>query len=227
LQAHPENYTSASAPGELARYNELFVVGRITNAHLPDLRAQAYVIGHVHWEDRGVGTFQDPFARLAWHMEVFPSHVMPFAEAVHEPAATAAELASLKKILESDVKTAFAQIIGEPFVPKDSPSETSDLQTNRLWLDGQQVSAVFSFKGRGLPRPLTPGNFSKHGTQINKLFTEPAELVVVQHCDKVTNDVRHHLRAFATRIDQLRPFLILDGNDTIRILRHFRKLNFS
>ena len=227
LQAHPENYTSGSTPGELARQNELFVVGRITKADLPELHAQAYVIGHLHWEDRGVGTFQDPFARLPWHMEVFLSNVMPFSPATHEPMASSGELTKLRQTLESDVKAAFAQIIGEPFVPKDSPSETSDLQTNRLWLDGQQVSAVFAFKGRGVPKPLTVANSSKHGDQISKLFTEPTELVVLQHCDKVTNHLRHHLRAFATRIDQLRPFMILDGADTVRILRHFKKLGFG
>jgi hypothetical protein len=174
-----------------------------------------------------VGTFKDPFGRLPWHMEVYLSDVRPFDEACDEPMASRRELTTIKGILESDVKSALAEIIGEPFVPKDSLIETSDLQTNRLWLGGRQISAVFAFKGRGLPRPMTVANFSKHGDQMSKLFTEPAELVVVQHCDKVTNHVKHHLRAFATRINQLRPFLILDGADTVRILRHFRKLGFS
>jgi hypothetical protein len=232
LQAHPENYTTSSTAGELSGKQRLFLVGRITNGEFPELRAQAYLIGHLHWEGRPstakvIGTIRDPFGRLPWHMEVFLSNLRPFEEASNEPMASRGELMTMKSILESEVKSALAEIIGEPFVPKDSPSETSDLQTNRLWLDGQQVSAVFTFKGRGLPRPLTVANFSQHGDQISKLFTEPAELVVVQHCDKVTNHVRHHLRAFATRINQLRPFLVLDGNDTVRILRHFKKLGFS
>lgn len=224
VQVHPENYTTTSTAGELSGKKRLFLVGRITDAEFPEMRAQAYLIGHLHTEYRSTGafqqsttrTFRDPFGRLPWQMEVFLSNVGPLDQAGEEPMARRNELIRLKGILESEVKSAFAEIVGEPFVPKDSPSEMSDLQTSRLWLDGQQVSAVLAFKGRGLPRPLTVANASKHGDQISKLFSEPAELVVFQHCDKVTNHFRNHMRAFATRIHQLRPFLIIDGNDTVR-----------
>jgi hypothetical protein len=226
LQAHPENFTCASAPGELSGKNRLFVVGRITDGDFPELRAQAYIIGHLHYELRQ-GDFRDPFDRLPFQMEIYLSNVMPFGEASEEALPSRRELATLKGILERDVKQAFAEIIGEPFVPKDSPSETSDLQTNRLWVNEQQVSAAFIFKGRGKPVPLTIANLSKHGDQISKLFSEPADLIVLQHCEKVTNSIRQHLRAFATRIDDLRPFLIIDGADTVRILRHFKKLGFG
>jgi hypothetical protein len=235
VQVHPENYTCTSAAGEFSGKKRLFMIGRLVETVPPELRAQAYVIGHLHSEYRppealqleSGGAISDPFDRLPFHMEVFPSDIAPLDQAANETRASQGELTKLKGILEADVKNAFAEIIGEAFIPKDAPSETSDLQTNRVWLNGQQVSAVFSFKGRGLPRPLTPGNFGKHGTQISKLFTEPADLIVIQHCDKVTNEVRHHMRAFATRISQLRPFLILDGSDTVRVLRHFKKLGFK
>lgn len=210
------------------------MVGRITNAKLPDVEAQAYLIGHLHTEYRPTAslsrtgrTFADTFGRLPFQMEVYLSNVSPLDQAMDEPMARSNELKKLQGILESEVKSAFAEILGEPFVPKDSPSETSDLQTTQLLLEGEQVSAVFAFKGRGVPRPLTVANSSKHGDQIAKLFAEPAELVIFQHCDKVTSHFRATMRAFATRIDRLRPFMIIDGNDTVRVLRHFRKLGFS
>jgi hypothetical protein len=235
IQVHPENYTASSSAGEMSGKKRLFLVGRITEAEFPELRAQAYLIGHLHNEYRPEGesdegatrVFRDPFDRLHFQMEVYLSNVSPFDRAVNESSARTTELTKLQSILESDVKHAFAEILGEAFVPKDSPSETSDLQTTRLRLSDQQVSAVIAFKGRGLPKPLTVANSSKHGNQISKLFSEPAELVIFQHCHKVTSHFRNHMRAFATRTGHLKPFLIIDGNDTVRILRHFKKLGFS
>lgn len=235
IQVHPENYTTSSTAGELAGKKRLFVVGRVTDTQLPAMRAQAYLIGHLHQEyryhDEGplerTGRLRDPFERLPFQMEVYLANVTPFDEALNEPRASTTELTKLQNLLEHDVKGAFAEIIGESFVPNDSPAETSDLQTTHLKLNGQQVSAAFTFKGRGLKSPLTPGNFGTGGTQLSKLFSEPVDLLIVQHCNKVTSPVRDHMRAFATRIHNLRPFMIIDGNDTVRILRHFRKLSFG
>jgi len=234
LQVHPENYIASSSAGELSGNKRLFMVGRVTDAEVPELHAQAYWIGHLHAQifpdaesPAESPSLTDPFDRLPFEMEAYLSNVRPFDQAITEPMARPDELDKIRSIREEHVKTAFAEIIGEPFVPKDSPSETSDLQTTQLWLDDQQISAAIAFKGRGLPKPLTVANHSKLGNQISKLFSEPAELVVFQHCDKVTSDFRNAMRAFATRINQLKPFLIIDGNDTVRILRHFKKLGFS
>jgi hypothetical protein len=60
-----------------------------------------------------------------------------------------ADLAAVSSMSEDAIKHAFADIIGEPFVPKDWPGETSDLSTTRLTIEGDPVSAAFAFKGPG------------------------------------------------------------------------------
>jgi hypothetical protein len=227
VQAHPENYTTASAPGEMSGKKRLFLVGRITRCETNEFRAQAYVVGHVHEETRKGMPSVDRFERLQWHMEVFPTQVDNFAATAEVGPPTNAELAKIQSTKESDVKEAFASIVGEPFVPKDWPGEKSDLCTTQLRIDGQQVATAFAFKGRSKAKKMTIADLGKNGDQISRLFSEPSDFVVLQHCHEVTSAVRDHMRAFATRIGQLRPFCIIDGADTVRILKTYGKLGFG
>jgi excisionase family DNA binding protein len=48
-----------------------------------------------------------------------------------------------------------------------------------------------------------------------------------RHCHAVTSAVRDHMRAFATCIGWLRPFCVIDGADTIRILKAYGRLGFG
>ncbi len=159
-------------------------------------------------------------------MEVFPSLVDNFAAEANEDMPTATELARIQRIPESDVKVAFASIIGEPFVHKDWGGEQSDLVSTRVRIHGQTVVTAFVFKGPAKARKLTVADLGKNGDQISRLFSEPSDFVVLQHCHFVTSAVRDHMRAFATRIGRLRPFCIIDGADTVRIFKAYEKLGF-
>jgi hypothetical protein len=227
VQAHPENYTTASAPGEISGKKRLFLVGRITECETDELRAQAYVVGHLHEEPRKGMPSVDRFGRLPWQMELFPTQIDNFAAASDATPPTASELAKIQSTQESEVKKAFASIVGEPFIPKDWPGEKSDLVTTQLRIYGQQVASAFAFKGRSKPKKMTVADLGKNGDQISRLFSEPCDLVILQHCHEVTSAVRDHMRAFATRIGQLRPFCIIDGADTVRILRTYGQLGFA
>jgi hypothetical protein len=227
VQAHPENYTSASAPGEMSGKKRLFLVGRITDCETNNLKAQAYVVGHLHEEPRKETPSADRFGRLPWHMEVFPTQIDNFAGASDMEPPTTVELAKIQSTAESDVKQAFASIAGEPFIPKDWGGEKSDLCTTQLRIEGQQLATAFAFKGRSKAKKMTVADLGKNGDQISRLFSEPSDFVVLQHCHEVTSAVRDHMRAFATRIGQLRPFCIIDGADTVRILKAYRKLDFG
>ncbi len=50
-------------------------------------------------------------------------------------------LEPLRKVPEEKVKEAFAEIIGEPTVPKDWGGERSDLFSSRVELDGKRISS--------------------------------------------------------------------------------------
>jgi hypothetical protein len=67
VQAHPENYTSTSASVEMSGRKRLFLVGRFTECDTDDLRAQAYIVGHLHDEPRRGMPSIDHFDRLPWH----------------------------------------------------------------------------------------------------------------------------------------------------------------
>ena len=226
MQVHPENYTTASAPGEMSGKKTLFMAGRITDCESSDIQAQAYVIGHLHEEPRQGTPNVDRFGRLPWRMEVFPAQIDNFAAAAQVKQPTSSELTRLQSTDESDVKDAFASIAGEPFVPKDWAGEKSDLSTTQLRIGGQQVVTAFAFKGRSKAKKMTVADLGKNGDQISRLFSEPCDLVVLQHCHEVTSAVRDHMRAFATRIGHLRPFCIIDGADTVRIMKAYGKLAF-
>lgn len=227
VQAHPQNYTSASAPSELSGKKRLFLLGRITDAELPHLKAQAYIVGHLYDEPRAKSPVVDRFGRLPWHMEVFFPEIDSFniPEGLAPPATD--ELKRLKFIPEEQIKVAFAEIIGEPFIPKDWGGERSDLCSTRVRLQGGPVAAAFVFKGPAKFQPLTVADLGKNGDQISRLFSEPVDLVFVQHCHQITSAVRDHMRAFATRIDRLRPFCLIDGADTVTLLKVHNKLGFS
>lgn len=227
IQVHPDNYTTTSAPGEMSGHHRLFVVARITEMEGQEIRAQAYAIGHLHnRERRGVMGF-DAFDRLQWQMEVFPMMLDSFAKMGDEPPPTAEELKHLLTIPETDIKHAFASILGEPFVPNDWGGERSDLVSTQLKWNGKQFAAALAFKGPAKSKRLTMADLGKNGDQISRLYSEPADIFLLQHCHEVASAVRDHMRAFSTRVGRLRPFCIIDGGDTVRILRAYERLGFE
>jgi hypothetical protein len=110
-------------------------------------------------------------------------------------------------------------LIGESYVPKDWGGERSDLYTSRVFVDGRQVSAAWLFKGPGYPRAMDVKALGKNGDQIDRLFTEPAELLVLQHCHQIKPSVVGMMDAYAHDARHPRFYMIIDGADTGRILR--------
>jgi hypothetical protein len=84
---------------------------------------------------------------------------------------------------------------------------------------GRQVSAAWLFKGPGYPRAMDINALGKNGDQIDRLFTEPAELLVLQHCHQIKPSVVGMMDAYAHDARRPRRYMIIDGADTGRILR--------
>jgi hypothetical protein len=143
------------------------------------------------------------------------------------PKRTKANLARLKLVPESRIKRAFAEIIGEPFVQKDWGGERSDLFTSRVRIQGDRISTAFVFKGPAQFQPMTLAQLGKNGDQIDRLFTEPADLFVLQHCHEITPPVRGAMRAYAQQIGRPRLYCVIDGYDTIRLLEAYGKCGFT
>lgn len=132
-------------------------------------------------------------------------------------------LDALRDIPETEVKQAFAKIINEPTVPKDWGGEQSDLFTSQILVLGKQLSAAFAFKGPAKFHPMTMADLGKNGDQISRLYMEPADILILQHCHEITPPVRTMMRAFANQLGNLRQYCIIDGYDTYRILRAYEK----
>lgn len=79
---------------------------------------------------------------------VWPSTVDQFAGVDFKQRPTKADLNVLKDIPEAVVKSSFADIFGEPDVPKDWGGEQCDLWTRRLSVKVNRYALLLSSKAR-------------------------------------------------------------------------------
>ena len=129
-----------------------------------------------------------------------------------------AALSRLKTVPERRVKEALAATIGESVVPADWGGEVSDLYTSGLMVDGRQHSAAFLLKGPAVFSPMTIRHLGANGDQMTRLARSPADVLVVQHCHHIRPEVVEYLQGAASNFRQVRRFMVLDGEDTYRLL---------
>ena len=163
-------------------------------------------------------------ASFSQTVRLYPDQIDQFSLMRRQRPTAAAELPSLLQISEDEVKKAFATIIGEPFVPKDWGGEKSDLSTSRITIDGERRTAAFIFKGPSVPGEMHPANMGKRGDQLVRAFEEPVDLIVIQHCNKVANTVVRMAEALCCDLRRPRRYCIIDGADTLQILKAYDKL---
>jgi hypothetical protein len=205
---------SSSATGSLAGNRRAYLIGTVT-----DLAAERIEIRPVFI---GIRSFvHDNLAAesLASGLRVYPSDIGQFSGIDFASPLTEAELEAVLRVPEDTVKRAFAGLIGESYVPKDWGGERSDLYTSRVFARGRQVSAAWLFKGPGYPRAMDVKALGKNGDQIDRLFTEPAELLVLQHCHQIKPSVVGMMDSYAHDARRPRSYMIIDGGDTGLVLR--------
>jgi hypothetical protein len=57
-----------------------------------------------------------------------------------------------------------------------------------------------------------------NGDQLTRLARSPADILVVQHCHHVRPEVVEYLQSAASNFRQVRRFMVIDGQDTYRLL---------
>jgi len=129
-----------------------------------------------------------------------------------------------KSIPEKDIKKWFAEILNEKNVTKDWGGETSDLVTSHIHVMGKRLSGAFALKGPSKFHPMSIKDLGKNGDQIVRLFNEPADLLILQHCHYIKSETCKTMEAFASRFDNIRRYCIIDGIDTLRILKAYGKI---
>ena len=225
IRFSPSNLISSTAWNRLGGHTKLFCFCYVESLSDGEIVGSPYLIGDIHtgleletpgsWDGHKYGEVHvariDQFDKIA---EVFQSE------------RKAPDLKLLEKIAEADVKGAIAEIIHENNPPKDWGGETSDLFSTNLSIERKFLPSAFLFKGPARFSEMKMTHLGKNGDQIMRLFTEPADLLILQHCHKVSNPVRSTMRAFASRIHDLRYFSIIDGYDTVRLLQAYQKCGF-
>lgn len=129
---------------------------------------------------------------------------------------------------EEQVQLAFEQILDVSFHRKDWAGEINDLFTSNVVVNGSRRDTAFLLKGPGIGRKeLTIADCGKNGDQIVRLFDTPATLFVVQYvgpvADMLIKDVQGKTAVLRGQ-GKAAHFLIIDGQDTARVLHTYGKL---
>jgi hypothetical protein len=163
-----------------------------------------------------------PFAAPEWfsydYFEVFTEDIDEFEKVREHPLPT--DISVMAQISEAAVKSCLAEILGDPTRP-DWGGEQSDHFSAHVHLASRPVSAAFLLKGPARFEPMRLDNLGKRNDQIVRLADEPAQLLVVQHCNEITPPVRKTLRAFAVHPGHPRRYCLMDGRDTLRVLETY------
>jgi hypothetical protein len=129
---------------------------------------------------------------------------------------------------EDAVQLALEQILGVSFHKKDWGGEVNDLYTANVVVSGTRRATAFLLKGPGIgKKEMTIADCGKNGDQLVRLFGTPADLFVVQYVGPIANLLVKDVQG---KIAELRAqgkaahFLIIDGQDTARMLHAFGKL---
>lgn len=206
---------SASAVGNLTGRRRVYLIGTITDLSEARIEIRPAFIGirsFIEDEDPASG-------EMNLGLRIYPSEIGQFGGVDFRCPVTPAELKAVLAVPEEKVKNTIADLIGEAYVPKDWGGERSDLYTSRVFARGRQISSAWLLKGPGYPHPMTVRALGKPGDQIVRLFSEPAELLILQHCHEITPSVISMMEAYAYDLRNPRKFMIIDGADTGRILK--------
>jgi hypothetical protein len=129
---------------------------------------------------------------------------------------------------EDQVQTFLEEILAVPFHRRDWAGEINDLCTANVTVDGARWATAFLLKGPGIgKKEMEIAHCGKRGDQLVRLFNTVADLYVVQYVgpisDHLIKDVEGKVQA-AKAAGKDAHYLIMDGQDTARLLRAYRKM---
>ncbi len=132
-------------------------------------------------------------------------------------------------IAEDTVQEALEQILEVAFHKKDWGGEGNDLYTANFLIGGVRKPTAFLLKGKGLKKKrMEIKDCGKNGDQVQRLFQSPASLFVIQFVGIISEAVIHHAHGEIARLKMQgreAQFLIVDGQDTARLLYDYGKIS--
>src|SRR3989338_2142389 len=126
---------------------------------------------------------------------------------------------------EKIFKLGLQKVLNERGTFKDWGGEKNDLFSTRVKIKGKRITAAFALKGKGSPRKLTPRSMGRQADQIQRLFTSPAEVFIIQHWGQINENVLDQMKCFAVTksiYEQKKIFYgVIDGQDTARLIKAY------
>jgi hypothetical protein len=206
---------STSSAGNVTGRNHSYIIGTVTALNTSSIRLRPAFAGlRSYVEDDESALFG-----ISQSRRVLPSEIDQFRPIDFAGPCPDSDLKMLGDTSEKLVKNAIASVLGDPFIPMDWGGERSDLYSSRMFVRGSQVSTAWLLKGPGARGPMTVRSLGSRGDQIVRLFSEPADVLVIQHYREITTPVISMMEAHAHDSRNPRRFMVLDGADTARILR--------
>jgi len=160
-----------------------------------------------------------------WEMfEIFPEEIDQFSQIKNCPDPEIEEWQDyMKKTSENDIKLKLTSLFNDT-TKKDWGGEMNDHFSTSLTIEKKRYNTAFLLKGPANFREMTLDMCGKRANQIVRLSKSPANLLVVQHCHNVSEDVRETLKKFAVTPSSPRKYCIIDGKDTYKILKCYNLL---
>lgn len=129
---------------------------------------------------------------------------------------------------EDHVQLGLEQILGVSFHKKDWAGEINDLFTANVIVNGARRATAFLLKGPGIgTKEMTIADCGKNGDQLVRLFVTPADLFVVQHVGPISDLLIRDLQGKVAGLraqGRVAHYLVMDGQDTARVLFAYGKL---
>lgn len=226
LEYHTKHIVSDTGKMRLHKGSVLSIVAGIESISDDQIIARPLIIGdptyqHQFNKDIGINLF---LYGWTWY-EIFAKDIAEFSRTEEVPAPDAEEWSSVMRSLsEEEVKRCLCNILGD--LPKvDWAGEQDDHFAASLHIGSKQVTAAFLLKGPARFREMTPDLLGKRADQIYRLACTPAQMLVVQHCHHISEAVRATLRAFAVTPHNPRPYCLIDGKETYRILKGYGQID--
>ena len=122
-------------------------------------------------------------------------------------------------------KDGLRRILGEDWKFQDWGGEKNDFFSTRLRLAAKRVRVAFALKGKATKQPLTPRKMGKHGDQIQRLLSSPADVFLVQFWGHIEESVIKELETYAIAkswAERRRIYYgIIDGQDSRRMAKAY------
>ncbi|MFB9843894.1 hypothetical protein [Mucilaginibacter ginsenosidivorans] len=218
-QLNAEHLYTTSSVDQLSRIKRKFLFGHVQEINGKAITVRALLIGDRVVHDDEMLLYEPKRAELNIHAI---DEFREIKRISHKDPSL--DININKTIPEKKIKQYLAEIIAESGVDKDWGGEQSDLFTTHLHVDGQQLRAAFVLKGPSKFHKMQVKDLGKNGDQIARLFDEPADIFILQHCHDIASSVIKTMDAFANQINRPRKYCIINGIDTLRLFKAYHKL---